>query len=226
MSYLFCPECQNRYKTLEHCPECDIPLLPPTAPQLRQHIDGDGNSAIQIGGDHQGDITINQPSPQERPIALIQRETITPLTVAGIPVKNWWLFISAAIPLLANLLSIINFWLKLPTVTSTHNDYGNLLMYGMMIGALLLITAAILQRGRYITLPFGRTVERDKDGNLYLTRIGGTCGLCGAPVRVKTVGPKEYRQTRVICTENPDQHWAEFDRTKLGDVGEEYRNRQ
>ena len=96
-------------------------MLGMITPQLQQHIDGDGNSAIQIGGDHQGDITINQPSPQERPAALIQRETITPLTVAGAPVKNWWLFVSATIPLLANLVTIIDFWRKLPNVSSTQS---------------------------------------------------------------------------------------------------------
>jgi hypothetical protein len=226
MSYLFCPECQNKYKTLELCPECSVPLLPPTAPQMQQRIEGNGNQGIQVGRDNNGNIIINPPASQEGPTTLIQRETITPLTVAGTPVKNWWLFVSAAIPLIANLLSIIDFWRKLPTATATQGGNSSLLMYGMVVGAFLLITAAILQRGRYMTLPFGRTVERGKDGNLYLTRIGGTCGLCGSPVSVKTVGPKEYRQTRVTCTNNPDQHWWLFDRTVLGDVGEDYRNRQ
>lgn len=225
MSYLFCPECENKYKTLELCPECGIPLLPPSAPQQQQRIKGDSNQAIQIGGDNEGDIIINQPAPQE-PTTLIGRETITPLTIGGTTVKNWWLFVSGAIPLIANLLSIIEFWRKLPGEAATQSAYGNLLMYAMLIGMFLLISAAMLQRSRYMTLLFGRTIERGNDGGLYLTRIGGTCGLCGAPVRVKTVGPKEYRQTRVTCTNNPDQHSWLFDRTVLGDVGEDYRNRQ
>lgn len=226
MSYLFCPECQNKYKTLELCPECNVPLLPPTAPQMHQRIEGSGNQGIQVGRDNNGNIIINPPASQEGPTTLIQRETITPLTVAGTPVKNWWLFVSAAIPLVANLLNIIDFWQKFPTATATQGGYNSLLMYGIAVGAFLLITAAILQHTRYMTLPLGRTVERSKEGDIYLTRIGGTCGLCGSPVRVKTVGPKEYRQTRVTCTNNPDQHWWVFDRTVLGDVGEDYRNRQ
>jgi hypothetical protein len=224
MSYLFCPECQNKYKTLELCPECNVPLLPPTAPQLQQRIKGDGNQAVQIGGDNKGDITIKQQVIRDKPTTLIQRETITPLTVAGAPVKNWWIFVVGALAIAADLITIIGYWKNLPTVTPAQGSY--LMVYTTLIGVFLFITAVILQRGRYMTLPFGRTVERGKDGNLYLTRIGGTCGLCGAPVRVKTVGPKEYRQTRIVCTENPDQHWAEFDRTWLGDVGEDYRNRQ
>jgi len=88
---------------------------------------------------------------------------------------------------------------------------------------LIILAAILLARARYITLPFGYTVEADRQGRLYFTKIVGTCGLCKEPVRIRTVGPKEHRQTRVECTNNPDQHWWEFDRTKLGDVGDEFR---
>jgi len=226
LSYLFCPECKNKYKTLDLCPECGIPLLPPTAPHLQQYIKGHGNQTIQIGGDNKGDIIVHQLAPQERPTTLIQRQTIKPLTIGGTPVKNWWLFVGGAIPIIADMLSIIEFFQKLPSATATPNPYGGLLIYAMLIGLFLFISAAILQRGRYMTLPFGRTVERGNDGNLYLTQIGGTCGLCNAPVRIKTVGPSEYRQTLVTCTNNPDQHRWDFDRTVLGSVEEDYRNRQ
>jgi hypothetical protein len=224
--YSYCPECQNKYKKHEHCPECGIPLQPQTASRIKQHLEGDSNQAVQIAGNNQGDITIHQPVPQEGPTTLIQRETIKPIRIGNTPVKNWWFFVISALAIAADLITVIGYWLNFPAVTPAQTSHNNLMMFTTLSGMLLFVTAVILQRGRYITLPFGRTVERGKDGNLYLIRIGGTCGMCGSPVRVKTVGPKEYRQTRVTCTDNPDQHWWVFDRTVLGDVAEDYQDRQ
>lgn len=228
MSHLFCPECANKYKTLTFCPECSVPLSSSTTPQMRQHIKGNDNQTIQIGGDNAGDIVIQHAPVQDGPLATIQRETITPLRIGNTPIKNWWLFVSGALPIVAKLLTIVNTWQGGLTaaIASTPHPYTHLLMYATFIGLIPLITAIMLHRIGYRTLPFGRTFEIDKRGDLYLTRIGGTCGLCGSPVRVKTVGPIDARQTRVICTNNPDQHQWAFDRTVLGDVGEDYRSRQ
>lgn len=183
-----------------------------------------GNTNVQIGGDNKGDIVIQQPPQQTAPTTYIHRTSIKPIRIGDTPFKNGWLLATGAIGVTANLINIINFF-RNPTIAG-DTSISHLLVPMMLVGILLLLTAGLLYRSRYITLPFGHTIEADKQGRLYFTKIGGTCGLCKEPVRIRTVGPKENRQTRIECSNNPDQHWWEFDRTILLDVDEEYRQQK
>lgn len=220
MSYSYCQECNNKYQSLSFCPKCNIPLQ---TPNVTQNIKGNRNQSVQINGDNQGNIVFQQPVESITPATKIYRQTIKPLRVGNTPLKNWWLFTAGSLGFAANIVTILSYFSQpMAGATSVYS----LMMFAMIIGTLLIFTAYLLRRKKYITLLQGHTLEKDKQGNLYLTKIGGTCGLCNEPVRIKTVGPKECRQTRVVCTDNPDQHWCEFDRTVLMEVGEEYRQRQ
>ncbi len=60
MSYSYCPECNNKYKSYEFCPECEVPLEKPNI-SSNQHVNGDHNQSIQIGGANHGQV-VNGPA--------------------------------------------------------------------------------------------------------------------------------------------------------------------
>jgi len=222
-----CTKCKNHYplEKFNVCPVCDIELE--ITNTTTQNIDGNKNQTIQINGNNEGDIHLQQDIKTSTPTTIINRESIAPLKVNNTPIKNWWLFVAGGLGITANLVTTIGFFQKPISLTGTSaNTMPNFMMFVMLISSLLLLAAILLQRQKYITLPFGRTLERGKQGNLYLTQIRGSCGLCHEPVRINTVGSKENRQTRVECTNNPDQHWWEFDRTVLNEVDVEYKEQQ
>lgn len=213
----------DKYDSCLKCGKLFTATSTTPASTVKQTMKGNSGQAIQIGGNNQGNIIIQQPAQTEEPTTFIHRESITPLRFGNTYLKNLWLFIAGGLGVAANLVEILTFFRQPLTGATT---LSHVLMWVMIVSALLLLAAFMLQRQKYIPLLFGRTIEKDRQGYLYLTKIGGTCGLCRAPVRINTVGPKEHRQTRVECTNNPDQHWCAFDRTVLGDVGDEHRQQQ
>ena len=221
----YCPECSNVYKSFEHCPECNVPLQQQFTPSIGQRVSGKHNQSVQIVGGNQGDIVI-QHSPSEQNETTIYRESIKPIKIGNKPVKTWWILASGLVPFATNVIALIKSVMGITHSGLLQNTYSIPIFMTIIPGALLLLSAILLYRLRYMTFFVGPTIEVDKQGLLYRTNIVGTCGICQAPVRVKTVGSHETRQTRIICTNNPDQHWWDFDRTELGDVGEDYRSRQ
>lgn len=144
--------------------------------------------------------------------------------------ETWWFFTAGALSLSGNIASIIGTWITLTSIgtipTPTHSSTTSWMPLFMIIGILLLMTGILLHRFKYITIPLiNKTIEVDKQGFLFITKITGTCGRCQSPVKVQTVGGKDNRQTAVVCTNNPDQHIWQFDRTVLPDTGEDYKNR-
>jgi len=89
----------------------------------------------------------------------------------------------------------------------------------LMAGSLLFIAWRQLRRDKYIKLkilPF--VVEQDSQGNLYRTRVGGTCGLCNHPIRLISYDT----HTRAECTNYPQDHWWKFQSSVLPDTGDNY----
>lgn len=224
--YLTCPQCPGKYPATQftECPACNVTLNIPDNPlPVSQQTNGNHSPATQIIGD--GNVfeqKIFVPSNEDK-TTFIHRSSIQPLTIANTPIKSWWFIVSGALGLTGSLASIVGTWVTMADKGIIQTSSHALPMWVTITSMLLLLTGAIFQRSKYITLFFGRTIEKDKENNLYITRIEGECGLCKHPVKVKTIGSKEARQTVVMCTNNPDQHRWPFDPTVPGDVGEDYR---
>ena len=204
---------------------CKIPLREGANEQhLTQSFGGSHNQGVQVGGNNQAPITIN-PVPPEPKNTLIHRELITPIKVADTPVKHWWFTAAGVLGVIGNLASIVGVWLTLGTDNAPPLPTPPI--WTMLLSFFLLILGLALWREKYLTVLFtGRTLETGtQDGTLYLTKITGVCRECDSPVEVATIGSKDNRITVVRCKNNPQQHRWEFDRTKLGDVGEDYRSR-
>lgn len=220
-STLHCHQCSNGYPAdkFNHCPVCEIPLDNADFQQSQQ-FHGNNNQGIQIGGDNQGSVVINS-VPAEPKKTLIHRKKIKPISIADTPVKHWWFTASGALGLVGNLASILGVWLTLGS--SEQSPLPTFPIWFLLLSGFLFILGIGMWRSRYLNLPFSsQAIEISKDGQLYLTRVSGTCSQCDSPVEVRTIGPKEHRVTVVQCTNNPQQHRWEFDRTILGDVGDDY----
>ena len=221
-----CSMCNTEVSISKFCGNCGEPLIPANnGNRLDQRIKGKNNQSVQVGGSNSGTIIINQPEAEQEK-TLIHRSFIKPLTIADRQITTWWFFIPGTLAVAANIVTVIIGWKTLASnpgyIPSTSSHW---MMYILFAGALLLVSGFLLKRAKYITLPFvNKILETDKHGNLFITRITGTCGLCQSPVRIRTIGSKENRQTMVVCTNNPDQHLWHFDRTVLPDVGDDYRN--
>lgn len=229
-----CQQCHNQYPLQQFtmCPVCHIPLSPPEHHVQNPSIQGDNNrlNLTQVTGGNNDikqanrDIIINPPPPEPEK-TLIYRASIKPLTIAHTPVKTWWFFLSGGISFIGGLARIVGTWLTLTSgVANGTPSHGSIFLLPLSI--LLLASGGLLHYGRYRTLLFGRTIETDKKGRLYLTRIKGTCSICKHPVSIRTIGPNNHRVTVVSCDNNPSQHRWAFDRTVLPDVGEDYEQGQ
>jgi len=235
MTTVVCEACNQEVPLNNFCGNCRTPLATPDSGNhldqeidgnhLDQEIDGHHNQGVQVGGNNSGTIILNSSEPEQEK-TLIHRSFIKPVTIADKQVKAWWFFASGALSVVGSIASIIGTWMALASdAGSMPSPPSHWMFYVTVAGMLLLLSGFMLQRAKYITLPLvGKTIEADRYGNLFITKIAGTCGLCKSPVKVKTIGPKENRQTMVVCTNNPDQHLWHFDRTVLSDVGDDYRD--
>lgn len=222
---LRCKQCDNTYPADEfsHCLVCKIPLRDKANGQhVTQSFEGNHNQGVQVGGNNQAPITIN-PAPPEPKKTLIHREKNTPISIAGTPVKHWWFSIIGALGVIGNLASIAGLWFALDS--SGQPLIPTFPIWTLPLFFFLLSLGLGLWQIRYLKLPLtSRTIEIDKHGALFLTQVSGICRECDSPVEIGVIGSKENRTTVVRCTNNPRQHRWEFDRTILGDVGEDYRS--
>jgi len=227
MSYRYCAKCDNKYRSFEDCPECGLPLHQLEGGSNSQII-RDSEQAVQVGGDNSGDIFIQ--GKQEGPVTLIQRDSIKPVTVGDTPVKTWWLSVigltTAGLGLTIQLVKLITTFKAFGGDGLNSSPIATLATLALF--AVLFLTGAyfmrqfiLLKRRWHAGLPGNTLLERSHDGRLYTTKISGTCGQCNGNVVVDTYG----HASRVACERNP-AHDVNFDWTVLGDVAQDYEQRQ
>ncbi len=227
-TYRRCKKCPGIYPAEQFavCPSCQIALCEPDYPtSLDQDTSGNNNQATQIIG-HKNKVEQHITLEREKsdPITFIHRSIIKPVSIGNIQLKSQWFTFLGLFGFIANLASVGGFWMAFTDKTGMFQQF-TLPIWTLLLSMFFLIVGFLLRRAKYMTLFFGKTIERDRHGDLYYTLITGKCGLCKHPVSVKTVGSKNARQTVVICSNNPDQHIWAFDPTVLGDVGDDYRER-
>lgn len=203
---MHCPKCGTGHESEDRfCRSCGAPLSSPSIHNTS--ISGDhgfnagqnnvitGNN-ISVGGEN------------SEPVAYIDRVKTTPVTLGDHPVKVAWVIISGVLGIVGSIASIWSAW-------ATDYQYLWLLLLGLS-GTALLIGIA-LDRMRFARLPHFINLESNKSGDIFITKIGGSCPKCDGALKLREVGPKGNKTTIVRCTRNPDHLWG-FDPTVLGDL--------
>jgi hypothetical protein len=153
-----------------------------------------GNN-ISVGGEN------------SEPVAYIDRVKTTPITLGGHPVKVAWVISSGVLGIVGSIASIWSAW-------ATTYQFLWLLLLGLS-GTAFLIGIA-LNRMRFARLPPFINLESNKSGDIFSTKIEGSCPKCDGMLKLREVGPKGNKSTIVRCTRNPDHYWR-FDPTVLGE---------
>lgn len=153
--------------------------------------------------------TINlEPSRNDsEPQAYIDRVKTRPLMVAGHPVKAAWIIYSGALGMVGSIASIWSVWQSTP-------QYFWIFLMGLSM--VTLVVGMGLSRQRFTRLSQFLTIESNKAGDVFLTKIEGKCPKCDGVLKLRDIGEKEQRATIVRCTRNPDHSWL-FDPTILGE---------
>jgi hypothetical protein len=141
------------------------------------------------------------------PKAYIDRVKTIPITLGGHPIKVAWVITSSVLGVVGSIASIWSAW-------ATNYQFLWLLLLGLS-GAALLVGIS-LNRMRFARLPPFINLESNKSGEIFSTKIEGSCPKCDGMLKLREVGQKDHKITIVRCTRNPDHYWR-FDPTVLGE---------
>lgn len=202
---MHCVKCGTKYETEDRfCRNCGFSLsvggIQNTSTTGDQSFNAGQNNVItgnniSVGGGN------------SEPVAYIDRVKTTPITLGGHPIKVAWVLTSSVLGIVGSVASILSTW-------ATTYQYLWLLLLGLS-GMSLLIGIA-LNRMRFARLPPFINLESNKTGEIFSTKIEGSCPKCDGVLRLREVGPKDNKITIVRCTRNPDHFWR-FDPTVLGE---------
>lgn len=169
------------------------------------------NANIHIGNRYE--------SNNQEPIASIDRNSIQPLKIGESKVKISWLIISGIIGFLGSIASILSYWQSIFSINTPPPPafLMNSLIVIQILSAIILLLGFFLHKDRFVNL-LVTNIEADKNGNLYLTKVGGICPKCGSKLKLSNVGPKDHKILMVVCCRNPSQHRWGFDSTVLPDL--------
>lgn len=202
---MHCTKCGTVHETEDRfCRNCGSPL----SAGVIQNTSTTGDQSFNAG--QHNVITGNNISVgggNSEPIAYIDRVKTTPITLGGHPVKVAWVITSSVLGIVSSIASIWSAW-------ATTFQYFWLLLLGLS-GTALLVGIA-LNRIRFVRLPPFINLESNKSGEIFSTKIEGSCPKCDGVLKLRDAGPKDNKTTIVRCTRNPDHYWR-FDPTVLGE---------
>ena len=210
-------------------PDDEEPLVSSPKPVPKEgHIPGGstfqtGDQSINIGVGHLPqahihDIHIGTAVPKER--VAIQRVSHGRLAIVGtIPTTGWLLAIGG----IGTVICLVAFFSALTNISSISSlNAVNFWLYLGIAFALLFVVGLYLRIIRFVHFPWlNLTIETDNNGRLYTTKVQGICPRCGSTVRLRRVGAKGEKVTKLVCRRNPFQHVWEFDPTELPDIERE-----
>ncbi len=141
-------------------------------------------------------------------IAYINREYIKPIEIAGNPVKTSWLIISGIVGFIGSLASIYSV---------IGSSWTILFAFTLLISAFLLLNGVLLLKRRFSRL-IQFNLESNKHGEVFLTKISGTCPKCKGVLKlVEEKISHDKSKTFVCCARNNDHKWI-FDFTVLDEL--------
>ncbi|WP_202966631.1 hypothetical protein [Cellvibrio sp. OA-2007] len=169
-----------------------------------------GDSSINFGQrNHVTGNTINiNSSEDEFEKAYIDRTKVRPLSIAGTQLKASWLVLSGLLSLFGSIASILGF---------VGTEYQFFFILSMAIGAILFPIGMVLVQTKHMSFPPFFSLESGSRGEIYITKIEGSCPKCTGKLKLRSIGPKNNKTTVVRCTRNPDHMWG-FDPTVLPDL--------
>lgn len=205
MDSTFCCYCGEQQKTNDQ--------------SIKNHnkIDGDNNINTNIGRDHYGPIVINSPQVVENN-CFVDRSYIKKLSIAGKTVKTKWMSIIGGIGVVADFITILadNF------IIHSNGHYLLFLIFLLTVLITIFVIGILLNRYRFILLPIGYSLESNKDGAVFITKITGKCNIhkCDGNLSLRQIKiDKNLSKTIVQCNRNPSHKWifdyAIFDDSNL-----------
>ncbi|MDD2700642.1 MAG: zinc ribbon domain-containing protein [Sideroxydans sp.] len=202
---MHCTKCGTEHETEDRfCRNCGSPL----SSGVIQNTSATGNQSFNAGQNNV--ITGNNISVgggNREPVAYIDRVKTAPITLGGHPVKVAWVIVSSVLGLVGSVASIWSAW-------ATTFQYLWLLVLGL--SGISLVVGIVLNSARFARLPPFINFESNKSGEIFITKIEGSCPKCDGVLKLRDVGQKDNRTTIVRCTRNPDHYWN-FDPTVLGE---------
>jgi len=198
-----CTKCGNEVAdTDNYCENCGKSL------SSTNSADGDGSVNIAGGNTisnshlHVGDVYQSK-SQEEK--AYIDRTYVTPVTIAGSPVKTSWLIISG-------LVGFVGSWGSIFSVLGSSWTF--LFLVVLALSFFLLLNGMILWRTRFSRLKWFN-LESNKDGEVFLTKVAGSCPKCDGTLKLVDLKVSQNSsKTFVRCSRNSDHIWN-FDPTVL-----------
>ena len=204
---MYCTYCSASHNELDRfCSQCGKSL----ADSTQHNISTSGDRSFNAGQHNvfTGNTINLEPSRNDsEPQAYIDRVKTRPLMVAGHPVKAAWILYSGALGMVGSIASIWSVWQSTP-------QYFWIFLMGLSM--VTLVVGMGLSRQRFTRLSQFLTIESNKAGDVFLTKIEGKCPKCDGVLKLRDIGEKEQRATIVRCTRNPDHSWL-FDPTILGE---------
>lgn len=207
---MYCPKCSTSHELADRfCRQCGTGLSSPTINNTSTSGDHSFNA-----GQHNtfSGNTISFESVNDEPQACIDRVKTRQLTLAGHPLKVSWMILSGGLGFVGSIASIWSVW---------PGGVGAISPILVGCSGSLILLGVVLRKQRFARLGQFLTIESNKAGAVFLTKIEGNCPKCDGTLKLRNVGEKEHRTTIVRCTRNPDHFWL-FDPTVLGEPATEH----
>ena len=183
------------------CGKCGKPLNEGNSASGDGSVNIAGNNKIKNSSIHVGDIYKGE-KPEDT--AYIDRTYVKPISIAGSPVKVSWFIVSGAVGFIGSFASIYSVF---------GSSWQFLFVLFAAISVFLLMNGILLWRTRISRLKWFN-LESNKESEVFLTKIGGTCPKCDGVLKLTDIKIAENQyKTFVRCTRNSDHIWN-FDPTE------------
>ena len=200
---MYCKKCGNEVSVIDNfCGKCGKQLTSENTAEGDGSVNIAGNNTISNIRLHVGDVYQS-----ERPedTAYIDRTYVKAITLAGSPVKTSWLIVSGLVGFVGSLASIFS------VLGST---WQFLFVVVLSLSMFLFLNGILLWKSRFSRLKWFN-LESNKDGEVFLTKIGGNCPRCDGVLKLADIKVSQNSsKTFVRCTRNIDHIWN-FDPTVL-----------
>jgi hypothetical protein len=203
-----------------YCKHCGSKIQsPPPTPMVTKT----GKESINIGVGNLPNANIHigdkyEVSKKAEKPAYIGRRLSRQIRVGNIKPKASWLTITGIVGVLGSLASMISAIFDINSFgASWITSPAMICIIGLSL--IMLILGIALQLQKFINLSYTNwNIESNREGHLFVTKIGGSCPKCGAELHLIETGPKNHKRTMVVCRRNPAQHRWGFDPTVLSDL--------
>lgn len=176
----------------------------------QNEINGNNNVTTNIKGNNNKNetIIINNPHVKED-TCFVNRSYIKKLSIAGKIVKTKWMSIIGGIGVLANVTTILanTFTIR----SNGHYFFTLFLIFLLAVLGITFVIGVLLSRYRFLPLPIGYSLESDRDGVVFITKITGKCNKhkCDGNLSLRQIKiNKNQSETIIQCNRNPSHKWT------------------